>query len=177
MIEKKLQKRKKRLEVKFSPFDVSADVPSGTILLDCIKNADLPLKTTCGGKGTCGDCVVQVVSGKYRTKSSAAMPAALTSQGYALACQTEVTDNIAVQLPQFREIEIKSIVDSKFFEEKREEISGIHELNPAVKKIDLHLSSPTLEDNYSDLKRIERQLHSQKNRPASILSHPGRQLQ
>ena len=159
MIEKKLQKRKKRLEVKFSPFDVSADVPSGTILLDCIKNADLPLKTTCGGKGTCGDCVVQVVSGKYRTKSSAAMPAALTSQGYALACQTEVTDNIAVQLPQFREIEIKSIVDSKFFMEKREEISGIHELNPAVKKIDLHLSSPTLEDNYSDLKRIERQLH------------------
>ncbi len=159
MQEKKPQKKKKELKVKFSPFDVSIDVPYGTTLLDCIQNANLPLKTTCGGKGTCGDCVVQVVSGKFRTKSSAALPGPLASQGYVLACQTEVTDDIAVQLPQFREIEIKSIVDSKFFIEKREEISGVHELNAAIKKIDLQLSSPSLEDNYSDLKRIEQQLH------------------
>ncbi len=159
MPEKKPQRTKKELKVEFSPFDVGVDVPSGTSLLDAVKKADLPLTATCGGKGTCGDCVVNVVSGKYRSKSSAALPVSLASQGYALACQTEVIDDIAVQLPQFREISMKSIVDSKFFIEKREEISGIHELNPAVKKIDLQLPSPTLEDNYSDLKRVEQQLH------------------
>jgi uncharacterized 2Fe-2S/4Fe-4S cluster protein (DUF4445 family) len=159
MVEKKSQKRKKRLEVKFSPFDMSIDVPSGTNLLDAVKMADLPLKATCGGKGTCGDCVVRVLSGKYRTKPSAALPVSLASQGYALACQTDVTNDIVVQLPQFREIAIRSVVDSKYFKEKKEEISGSYELNPAVKKIDLHLASPSLEDNYSDLKRIEQQLH------------------
>jgi len=159
MPEKIPQRKKKELKVKFSPFDVCADVPSGTSLLDAVKKADLPLKATCGGKGTCGDCVVQVLRGKAKTKPSAALSDQLASQGYALACQTEVTDNIAVQLPQFREISMKSIVDSKFFIEKKEEISGVHELNPAVKKIDLHLPSPTLEDNSSDLKRVEQQLH------------------
>ncbi|MGD8536154.1 MAG: ASKHA domain-containing protein, partial [Candidatus Aminicenantes bacterium] len=159
MLEKKPQRKKKELKVKFSPFDVSIDVPYGTTLLDCIQNANLPLKTTCGGKGTCGDCVVQILGGSYDSKPSAALPDYLVSQGYALACQTEVTDDIAVQLPQFRETAIKSIVDSKFFIEKKKEISAIHELNPGVKKIDLQLSSPTLEDNYSDLKRVEQQLH------------------
>jgi len=158
MTEKKTQKGKKEFNVKFLPFDVSVKVSSGTRLLDAIKTADLPLKTTCGGKGTCGDCVVQIISGTYHSKQSAALSDKLASQGFSLACQTEVTDNITAQLPQFSELVIKSIVDSKFFEEQKDRISGLYEIDPAVKKIELRLSAPTLEDNYSDLKRIERAL-------------------
>ncbi len=158
MTAKKPQKRKKEFTVKFLPFEVSVEVPPGTSILDAVKTADLPLKTTCGGKGTCGDCVVQIISGSYHSKLSAALSDKLASQGFSLACQTEVTDNITAQLPQFRELAIKSIVDSKFFEEQKDRISGLYEIDPAVKKIELNLPPPTLEDNYSDLKRIEREL-------------------
>jgi uncharacterized 2Fe-2S/4Fe-4S cluster protein (DUF4445 family) len=158
MPKKQSLQKKKELKVKFLPFDVSVDVPAGTKLLDAVKKADLPLKATCGGKGTCGGCVVQILNGNYRTKASAALSNQLASEGYALSCQTGVTDNITVQLPQFREQDIKSVVDSKFFKEERENISGTHELRPAVRKIDLQLPPPTQDDNYSDLKRIEREL-------------------
>lgn len=158
MTKKKTQIGKKEFNLKFLPFDVNVKVSSGASLLDAVKTADLPLKTTCGGKGTCGDCVVQIISGAYRSKQSAALSDKLASQGFALACQTKITDNITAQLSHFRELAIKSIVDAKFFEQQKDKISGLYAVNPPVKKIELNLPPPTLEDNYSDLRRIEREL-------------------
>jgi uncharacterized 2Fe-2S/4Fe-4S cluster protein (DUF4445 family) len=140
------------------PFDIGVDVPIGSNLLDAVKSANLPLRATCGGKGTCGDCVVRVLSGGYHFKPSAALSGQLASQGYALACQTEIKESVTVELPQFRELSIKSIVDSKFFEEKKDEISGTYELNPVIKKISLHLPAPALEDHTNLIKSIEHQL-------------------
>jgi len=161
MTNKKSRTEENNFKVKFLPFETIVEVPPGTSLLDAVKTASLPLKTTCGGKGTCGDCVIQIIEGTYHSKPSAALSDKLASQEFSLACQTEVKDNITVQLPQFRELDIKSIVDSKFFKEQRDNISGVYELNPSVKKIELLLSPPTLEDNYSDLRRIERQLQKE----------------
>ena len=158
MTKKKTRKGKKEFNVKFLPFDVSVKVSSGTSLLDSVKTAGLPLKTTCGGKGTCGDCVVQITSGSYDSKKSAALSDKLASKGFTLACQTKVTDNVTAQLPHFRELAIKSIVDAKFFEKQKDKISGLYEIDPPVKKIKLNLPPPTLEDNYSDLRRIEREI-------------------
>jgi len=168
MAEKKSRTKKKECQVGFSPFEVSVEVPSGSNLLDAVKAANLPLKATCGGKGTCGDCVVRILSGSYHSKPSAALPDHLASQGYALSCQTTIKGNISVELPQFRELAIRSIVDSKFFREEKDKISGTYELDPAVKTIGLHVPPPTLEDSFSDLKRIERQL--QKKLPANTMS-------
>jgi len=161
MTNKKPQKKEKNFKVKFLPFDTIVEVLPGTSLLDAARTAGLPLTTTCGGKGTCGDCVIQIIEGTYYSKPSAALSDKLASRGFSLACQTEVKDNLTVQLPKFRELDIKSIIDSKYFEEHRDNISGIYELNPSVKKIELLLTPPTLEDNYSDLRRIERQLQKE----------------
>lgn len=168
MAEKKSPTKKKECQVAFSPFEVSIEVASGSNLLDAVKEANLPLKATCGGKGTCGDCVVRILSGTCHSKPSAALPDHLASQGYTLSCQTTVKGSISVELPQFRELAIRSIVDSKFFKEEKDKISGTYELDPAVKTIRLHVSAPTLDDNFSDLKRIERQL--QKKLPALAVS-------
>jgi len=154
----KSRKVKKEFKMTFLPFETSIEVPSGNSILDAVNKANLPLKTTCGGKGTCGDCVVQIMSGNYQSKPSTALSDQLQSQKYALACRTEVLDDLIVQIPQFQELSIKSIIDSKFFEEQKDLISGFYEVDPPVKKIDLELSPPTLEDNYSDLKRLELKL-------------------
>ena len=64
---KKSKINKKEFKVEFLPFEISLDVQPETNLLDAAKEADLPLKVTCGGKGTCGDCVVQILKGKYQS--------------------------------------------------------------------------------------------------------------
>jgi uncharacterized 2Fe-2S/4Fe-4S cluster protein (DUF4445 family) len=64
-------------------------------------------------------------------------------------------------LSEFKELSVKSVSDSKFFEKNKNNLSGLYEIDPVVKKITMQLPSPTLEDNYSDLKRIEREV--QKN--------------
>jgi len=164
----KPRKRKARFKVTFQPFETSIEIPSGQTLLDAVRKANLPLKTTCGGKGTCGDCLVQIMSGFYKKKITAALPDQLASRGYTLACQTEIADNLIVQLPQFKELSIKSVADSKFLDEQRDNISGVYEIDPIIKKIELALPSPTLDDNYSDLKRLERTLR--KNIGASTIN-------
>ena len=158
MTEKKKQKTEKEHQVVFLPFDVKIGVPAGTTVLEAANQAYIPLKTTCGGKGTCGECVVQIISGSYKKKTSASLPYHLASQGYALACQTEIENDLSVRLPQFRELHIKSIIDSKFFDEQKDKISGIYEIDPLIKSVKLKLPSPTLEDNYSDLKRLSKEL-------------------
>ena len=73
MTQGKSAKRKKRVTVRFLPFDVSVEVAAGTTILDAAREAGLPLKTSCGGKGTCGDCIVKVLEGTYETSPSAAL--------------------------------------------------------------------------------------------------------
>ncbi len=140
------------------PFGISIDVPSGTILLDAIRKVHLPLKTTCGAKGTCGDCVVQVLSGGYKIKASGVLPEQLIKQGHTLACQTEIRDHLTIQLPEFQELSVRSVSDSQFFEKNKNNLSGLYEIDPLVKKITMQVPLPTLEDNYSDLRRIEREI-------------------
>jgi uncharacterized 2Fe-2S/4Fe-4S cluster protein (DUF4445 family) len=144
--------------VTFLPFNISAEVRSGTLLWEAIKREGLPLKASCGGKGTCGDCVVRITEGSYAKKTSAVLPEQLVKEGYALACQTTITDNLTVQLPLFEELLIKSVVGSEFVEKHKKDISGTHVHDPVLKAVTLNLPQPTLEDNYSDFKRVERQL-------------------
>lgn len=142
--------------VTFQPFDAFVEVSSGTTLLEAASAAGLPLNATCGGKGTCGECAVLVMSGSFKKKPSALLSGQLASQGYTLACQTRIEDDLTVFLPEFQELLIKTVVSADFFEEHKETISGFCEHEPAVKTVALDLPPPTLEDSSSDLRRLER---------------------
>ena len=147
-------KQKEIFTVRFLPFETDIDIESGTNALDAIRKADLPLNTTCGGKGTCGECIVQIIEGSYQSKPSAALPQRLLKEGYALACRTEVHDSLTVQLPQYRQLSIRGIVDSQYFENNKDNISGVYEIRPLIIKLDLKIPPPTIDDNYSDLRRL-----------------------
>jgi len=144
-------------KVTFLPFNISVVAKSGTLLMDVIKNEGLPIKASCGGEGTCGDCVVLIKEGSYFKKASAVLPDQLVKQGYALACKTRITDDLTVQLPQFEELLIKSVIGSEFVDKHENDISGSFEHNSVLKSVKLALPPPSLENNYSDLKRLERQ--------------------
>ncbi|MFQ5721348.1 MAG: ASKHA domain-containing protein, partial [Candidatus Aminicenantales bacterium] len=158
MAKYKSKKNPAKYKLTFLPFKNSIDVPAETTILEAARQLQLPLKASCGGKGTCGDCLVRVLAGSYQAKPSAVLSPELINKGYTLACQTKVRSNLRLQLPQFEELKIKTVYDSKFFEENKEKISGQFEINPPLKRIELSLPQPSLDDNYSDLKRLQREL-------------------
>lgn len=149
---------KDRFTIKFLPFETTLQVDAGTNLLDAILEAGLPLKSSCGGKGTCGDCLVRISEGEYRTRPSAVLPEDLSSQGYNLACQTDVRGDLEVQLPQFQELLLPRVPGLALFPSKRRKISGVFEVDPGIRKFCLTIPAPTLKDSSSDLKRLEAEL-------------------
>lgn len=75
--------------------------PVGGKLLGVLEHEDIRLSSACGGKGTCGQCKVQVLAGR-----SAVLPAESSvlnvgeiAAGKRLACQLTVHDDLDIQVP------------------------------------------------------------------------------
>jgi uncharacterized 2Fe-2S/4Fe-4S cluster protein (DUF4445 family) len=166
---------KKKHHVTFLPFDISVKVPDGTTLVDAVQKAYLPLPFPCGGEGTCGNCKVQIIQGTYKAKTTATLSQQLIAEGFALACQTEIKDDLVVVLPDFQELTIKIIAGSDFLHNQKDEISGFTQFNPPLSLTELLVPPPSLEDNLSDLSRLEHAYRKQTgvkkvSFPSSVIS-------
>ena len=53
----------KEIKVTFQPAGRSVHVLPGTLILEAAGRTGLTIRTPCGGKGTCGKCLVRVTSG------------------------------------------------------------------------------------------------------------------
>jgi uncharacterized 2Fe-2S/4Fe-4S cluster protein (DUF4445 family) len=146
---------KKYHKVGFLPFSVSVRVPEGSKILEAVQMAGLPLHTPCGGEGTCGNCIVKITKGMFGAKATAALSGQLIAEGYALACQTKITDDLMIVLPHFQELTIESVVSPEFCKDNKDHISGVYEHNPEVVMTELQVASPTLANSTSDLRRLE----------------------
>lgn len=80
----------------------SADISSGTLLSDALRDAGAAFALPCGGRGVCGKCAVQV------TGDVSAPNAAEEKLGVRLACQTVLNGDAQVILPQPRDMEIEA---------------------------------------------------------------------
>ncbi|MFC2157112.1 ASKHA domain-containing protein [Acidobacteriota bacterium] len=147
--------KKKTFTIRFLPFDIFLDVTEGTTILEAAVQGGLPLKSTCGGAGTCGDCVVKISEGNYSKNLSAGLPDRLNNQGYSLSCKTSIGGDLEVILPQFQRQSIRAEFSSGYCPENEEDLSADCGHSPLLKKLHLKVPPPTLEDNYSDLKRLE----------------------
>ncbi len=144
-----------KLMVTFQPDNRSTMVDAGTTIAEAARQADVFIKNLCGGEGVCGQCRVQIISGKAEPEEQAK---AFFSQeeldrGYVLACQTEVHDNLEVLIPPETRME-----DAKIMTGETEETGAEQGAIPIVRKVFLELPPPTLEDNISDIERISREL-------------------
>ena len=63
----------KKFKLTFFPFKMSIDVQGGSTILEAVRQLQLPLKASCGGKGSCGDCLIKILAGNYKVKASAAL--------------------------------------------------------------------------------------------------------
>ena len=131
---------------------------SGTELLDAVRQAGEEVDAPCGGKGTCGKCVVHVVDGEVDSSRAGMLSAASVASGYVLACQTRVlTADVIVEVPQASASDQGQFSDTDETHLIREELlPKAAELEPLAIKWLVRVPPPRLEGGLSDLDRLTR---------------------
>jgi uncharacterized 2Fe-2S/4Fe-4S cluster protein (DUF4445 family) len=143
--------------VRLLPADVTAEIPTGALVAEAIRQAGLPLVQPCGGQGRCGRCAVIVEQGAVRRRSTIRLSAADLQAGYALACQAVVEGDATVLIPEQERIERRLVTDRS--------ARGLQlpfTYDPAalqsVVAVPLELPQPSLQDSRDDLSRLRQAL-------------------
>jgi uncharacterized 2Fe-2S/4Fe-4S cluster protein (DUF4445 family) len=147
--------------VRLEPSELRVEVPVGTLLEEAISQAGLHVPLPCGGQGRCGRCVVQVREGSVRRRSALRLSEDDISHGYALACQTVVTEDITVWVPPHEEQVRRLEAGDEAEKAAPEVVLCEHPGKPWVERYHLTLEAPSLEDNTPDLERLQLELASQ----------------
>ncbi len=138
--------------------------------------AGIPLKASCGGKGTCSDCKVLVREGQVDSLTTGMLTEEEQKQGYLLACQCFPQSNLVVEVPAESELTEHRIVLSSSPEsgniaqtgderagilveepERGEEGPGI----PLFKRVFLKVPEPSLDDMEDDIGRLIRAIRKE----------------
>lgn len=136
----------KKLEVRYEPFDKSTRVPPGTTLFSAAHWIGLPIDSTCGGRGTCGKCKVQVLEGGAEITAAdrkQLRPSELEA-GWRLSCQAKVYEDTTVNVPELLRVPKAATMG----------VNRLVLLDPNVRKVYVELTEPTLEDQRSDVERL-----------------------
>ena len=147
----------KKVKVSLFPSGVEVWVAPGETLREALMIAGLSMDTPCAGWGVCGKCKVRIEpilrSLEVTTQELKHLSMEEIQQGYRLACQVNLTQDVEVHLPpDFLEVLQKTIDIS------RPAVGTAFPLRPVISKVYLELPAPTLEDRLADWERLERGL-------------------
>jgi len=162
-----------KYKVIFLPDKVVVEVEGGS-LLEAAGKAGVYIDSECGGQGLCGKCRLQILKGNAKADKHAIgfFSGEEIRDGYVLACQTAVTDNLKVGIPAQSRLEMEEIVtEGTPVEYSQPGKVSLHKVaqdpaslsEPLVDKVYLELPKPTMEDNISDIDRVTRELNRQLN--------------
>ena len=79
--------------------DVKVLAEPGTILLDIMKDHDIPIDAPCSGNGTCGKCRVRVIAGSVEMDKIHSLPDEDYEDQWRLACQSKVISDATIWVP------------------------------------------------------------------------------
>lgn len=138
----------KILKVTFLPSNKVANVAYGSTVFQAAVVAGVEIQSTCGGRGTCGKCkvqipmedvVVELMDGKSFIND------AERAAGWVLACK----------YPVLKDLTVKLNVQNDAFDRKLG-ISGIKDLKiaPSVRKYQVFLDQPNVTDQTPDWERL-----------------------
>lgn len=139
------------IQVVFQPEGKRTKVQPGANLRDVAAELGMVIHSPCGGKGTCGKCLVHLVRGASPPNRVERQHISQKNldRGYRLACQMTVQQDCTVTIP----------LGSRFFGQKIL-ISGMQHdtpVHPDVRKAFVRVPEPTVEDNIADMDRLSRQ--------------------
>jgi len=150
--------------ITFQPGGQTIDLPRGSDLLEAARQAGVEIDFPCGGKGTCGKCIVRIVSGDVDSNSLGVLSAATVSEGYVLACRTKILDTpvrVEVQEPIGRE-------GGKFSDElddiqliRHELLPEDYQYDPLALKWVVQVPPPQADHGLSDIDRLTRTIQKE----------------
>jgi len=148
-------------KVLFRPDGVSVEVPAGTTILAAAAKAGVFVNALCGGDGVCGRCRVIVRQGQTSGGTTEFFTREEIRAGYILACQGRAESDLVVEVPPESRLAGRA-------REVRREVPYLADLGgltgralapaPLVRRTYLKLRGPSLDDNVSDLQRLEQAL-------------------
>ncbi len=151
----------KSYTVLFTPDQVSVEIPAGTTILSAAVAAGIYLNSLCGGDGVCGRCRVIVKLGDIRGGSTEKLTFEDIRKGYVLACQARAMSDLVVEVPPETRVHGEPVAvesDTQLLTDAQGLGRRRIKLSPLVQKHLLRLPPPSLEDNVSDLQRLEHAL-------------------
>ena len=148
----------KKCQILFLPDEVKSAVPVGTTILAAANQAKVFVNSLCGGDGVCGRCRVIVRQGEAVGGSTEFFTREEIQQGHMLACEARVQSDLIVEIPpetrhpgapEYVEQELPALADVS------QRMGRDRKLSPLVRKTHLMLPKPDLDNNVSDLQRLE----------------------
>ncbi|MEM8859882.1 MAG: ASKHA domain-containing protein [Chloroflexota bacterium] len=159
--------RGKENKVILMPSGRREDIPSGTSLLDAARTMGVEIESICGGKLTCGKCLVRVEDGVFQKHGIVSSPNNVTPPSekelkllnrmkkadYRLSCQCFVDGDVLAFVPE--EARGQKQIIRKAASDKQIEI------NPAVRKVYVEVDTAELGEHRGDWGRLQDALASQ----------------
>jgi uncharacterized 2Fe-2S/4Fe-4S cluster protein (DUF4445 family) len=149
--------------IEFQPVGRRGQFPSGQSVLECSRALGVGISSVCGGKGTCGKCRIQMVTGPRaapRDRELEAFSAPQLDAGWRLACQCFPTGDCVVHVP------VESMTTPQ-----RTQLEGIDvpvKLRSPVTAKSIEMPPPSLSDTMGDADRLQRALHARRVRCDSV---------
>ena len=154
-------------KVYFKSHNKEVECGVGESLLDVAREADIFIDAPCNGAKSCGKCKVKLLEGKCDTEKTIHISDNEWEQGYILACATKITEDIVIDVPSKLSSSMHGMkiegtgktVDKELFNKAKIliEENGLSCSNNVEKKY-IVLDQPSLDDNISDVDRLERQV-------------------
>ena len=116
---------------------------------DAARRAGVSVRSECGGKGTCGKCIVRVPNAKLSPVTKAEqelLTADQLAEGWRLACRTVVSDDVSVYVPVISTIEAPVM--------QLESLAVALTPVTPIRTVSLAVPPPSLTDQRADLQRV-----------------------
>ncbi len=146
--------------VEFDVAEKPVEVPAGTLLTDAAEKAGIEINQPCGGQGRCGQCAVQVTSGKVRRRSTMRLSQDDVDQGFAIACQTIVEGDLTVVVPPQEKIQ-QHLTTGQSAADVSPPEDYDHTQDQTIYRVPLTLNAPSMEDQTSDWARVQTALRGE----------------
>lgn len=145
-------------KVLFQPEGIGVNVPAGTTILAAANKAGVFINSLCGGDGVCGRCRVIVLEGKVTGGSTEIFTHEEIQRGHILACEGRIASDLVVEVPpETRLTEVPETIEGEvpYLADLSRLARRDIRLSPLVRKTYIELPHPRLDNNLSDLQRLE----------------------
>lgn len=144
--------------VLFLPSQISVEIPAGALIHEAaIKGGIEELHLPCGGKGTCGQCLVEILEGNPQQLGHSHLEESLRVKGVVMACQTRVNENLVIRIPNKTDDSLRVLSDSHLLINE-DLLPTRADIVPLSYSVELQIPPASIEEHYSDWQRLCRTL-------------------